>query len=130
VVGWETVLVSLATLATGTVLERATSIDRNISLAIGFLIASLASTVELAIGINNILFFLMIAMGGVFFSTENLPEWAQIFTGLFPLTHFIEALRGIFNDGQSLFFYTKELLILTAWTLICFGLSLKYFRWY
>ena len=40
VVGWETVLVSLATLATGTVLERATSIDRNISLAIGFLIAA------------------------------------------------------------------------------------------
>jgi len=39
VVGWETVLVSLATLATGTVLERATSIDRDISLAIGFLIA-------------------------------------------------------------------------------------------
>jgi len=99
-------------------------------MALGFLIASLASTVELAIGINNILFFLMIAMGGVFFSTENLPEWAQIFTGLFPLTHFIEALRGIFNDGQSLFFYTKELLILTAWTLICFGLSLRYFRWY
>jgi len=40
VVGWETVLVSLATLATGTVLERATSIDRDISLAIGFFIAA------------------------------------------------------------------------------------------
>ena len=40
VVGWETVLVSLATLATGTVLERATSIDRDVSLAIGFLIAA------------------------------------------------------------------------------------------
>ena len=40
VVGWETVLVSLATLATGTVLERATSIDRDISLALGFLIAA------------------------------------------------------------------------------------------
>jgi purine-cytosine permease-like protein len=40
VVGWETVLVSLATLATGTVLDRATSIDRNVSLAIGFLIAA------------------------------------------------------------------------------------------
>ena len=38
-VGWETVLVSLATLATGTVLERATSFDRNISLIIGFLIS-------------------------------------------------------------------------------------------
>jgi purine-cytosine permease-like protein len=39
-VGWETVLVSLATLATGTVLERATSLDRNVSLVIGFVIAA------------------------------------------------------------------------------------------
>jgi len=39
-VGWETVLVSLATLATGTVLERATSLDRNIALVLGFLISA------------------------------------------------------------------------------------------
>jgi purine-cytosine permease-like protein len=39
-VGWETVLVSLATLATGTVLERATSLDRNVALVIGFVIAA------------------------------------------------------------------------------------------
>ena len=39
-VGWETVLVSLATLATGTVLERATSLDRNIALILGFLVAA------------------------------------------------------------------------------------------
>lgn len=39
-VGWETVLVSLATLATGTVLERATSLDRNIALVLGFIIAA------------------------------------------------------------------------------------------
>lgn len=99
-------------------------------MALGFLIASLADTVELAIGINNILFFLMIAMGGVFFSTANLPEWAQLFTGLFPLTHFIEALRGIFNDGLPLIHYIKELLIMLGWMVVCFGLSVKYFRWY
>jgi len=39
-VGWETVLVSLATLATGTVLERATSLDRNVALVLGFSIAA------------------------------------------------------------------------------------------
>jgi purine-cytosine permease-like protein len=39
-VGWETVLVSLATLATGTVLERATSLDRDIALVLGFLVAA------------------------------------------------------------------------------------------
>lgn len=99
-------------------------------MALGFLIASLADTVELAIGINNILFFLMVGLGGVFFSTANLPEWMQWFTGLFPLTHFIEALRGIFNEGLSLLHFWKELLILSVWMIVCFGLSLKYFRWY
>jgi purine-cytosine permease-like protein len=38
-VGWETVLVSLATLATGTIFERLGSLDRNTSMILGFLIA-------------------------------------------------------------------------------------------
>lgn len=38
-VGWETVLVSLATLATGTVFVRVGHIDRNVAMVIGFLIA-------------------------------------------------------------------------------------------
>ena len=38
-VGWETVLVSLATLATGTIFMRIGDIDRNVSMAVGFAIA-------------------------------------------------------------------------------------------
>jgi len=38
-VGWETVLVSLATLATGTVFVRIGDIDRNIAMAAGFIVA-------------------------------------------------------------------------------------------
>lgn len=38
-VGWETVLISLATLATGTVFERIGNVDRNIAMIIGFVIA-------------------------------------------------------------------------------------------
>jgi len=38
-VGWETVLVSLATLATGTVFARIGGVDHNVALVIGFLIA-------------------------------------------------------------------------------------------
>ena len=38
-VGWETVLVSLATLATGTIFERVGGIDRNAAMVLGFLIA-------------------------------------------------------------------------------------------
>ena len=38
-VGWETVLVSLATLATGTVFERVGGVDRNLAMIAGFVIA-------------------------------------------------------------------------------------------
>jgi len=38
-VGWETVLVSLATLATGTVFERVGHVDRNLAMIVGFFIA-------------------------------------------------------------------------------------------
>ena len=38
-VGWETVLVSLATLATGTVFERVGGVDRNVAMIAGFVIA-------------------------------------------------------------------------------------------
>jgi purine-cytosine permease-like protein len=38
-VGWETVLVSIATLATGTIFERLGSLDRNSALALGFLLS-------------------------------------------------------------------------------------------
>ncbi len=38
-VGWETVLVSLATLATGTVFERVGNIDRNLAMIFGFIVA-------------------------------------------------------------------------------------------
>jgi len=99
-------------------------------MSLGFLIASLADTIELAIGINNILFFLMVGLGGVFFSTSNLPEWIQWVTEIFPLTHFIQMLRGIFNDGLSFFSFGKEIIILLVWTIFCFALSMRYFRWY
>ncbi len=38
-VGWETVLVSLATLATGTVFARVGGIDNNLALVLGFIVA-------------------------------------------------------------------------------------------
>ena len=38
-VGWETVLVSIATLATGTIFERIGSLDRNSALSLGFLVS-------------------------------------------------------------------------------------------
>jgi purine-cytosine permease-like protein len=54
-VGWETVLVSLATLATGTVFSRFTGIDNNLALIAGFVIAVALTMLGGVLGFNMIM---------------------------------------------------------------------------
>lgn len=54
-VGWETVLVSLATLATGTVFERVGNIDRNLAMIVGFAIAVSLTLVGGVLGFSIIM---------------------------------------------------------------------------
>jgi purine-cytosine permease-like protein len=54
-VGWETVLVSLATLATGTVFSRFTGIDNNFALILGFVIAVGLTMLGGVLGFNMIM---------------------------------------------------------------------------
>ena len=54
-VGWETVLVSLATLATGTVFSRFTGIDNNLALILGFVIAVGLTMLGGVLGFNMIM---------------------------------------------------------------------------
>lgn len=54
-VGWETVLVSLATLATGTVFSRIGGIDNNLALIFGFLIAASLTVIGGVLGFDVIM---------------------------------------------------------------------------
>jgi len=54
-VGWETVLVSLATLATGTVFARVGGIDNNIALILGFVVAVSLTVVGGVLGFSVIM---------------------------------------------------------------------------
>jgi purine-cytosine permease-like protein len=54
-VGWEIVLVSLATLATGTILARIGGIDRNLSLLLGFTLAATLTVIGGVLGFTVIM---------------------------------------------------------------------------
>lgn len=54
-VGWETVLVSLATLATGTVFERVGNVDRDVAMIFGFVIAVTLTLVGGILGFSVIM---------------------------------------------------------------------------
>jgi purine-cytosine permease-like protein len=54
-VGWETILISLATLATGTVFARVGGIDRNLALLMGFTLAATLTVVGGVLGLKVIM---------------------------------------------------------------------------
>jgi purine-cytosine permease-like protein len=54
-VGWETILISLATLATGTVFARFGGVDRNLALLMGFVVAASLTVVGGVLGLKVIM---------------------------------------------------------------------------
>lgn len=84
-VGWETVLVSLATLATGTVFSRVGGVDQNLALILGFVIAVSLTVVGGVLGFSVImrlqkfLTVVTIAMTLVYIAlTIDKVDWAAI----------------------------------------------------
>ena len=96
---------------------------------LGLLIASRATTIEGASGMMNLAMLPMWVLSGVFFSSENFPKVVQPIIKALPLTATNDALRANMLRGASLPALWPELAVLAVWTLLCFGIALKIFRW-
>lgn len=99
-VGWETVLVSLATLATGTVFERVGNVDRNIAMIIGFLIAVSLTLIGGVLGFSVImklqkyltLITIFLTLGYIVL-TIDIVKWSALMDGPSgPIQSFVGAL--------------------------------------
>ena len=99
-VGWETVLVSLATLATGTVFERIGNVDRNIAMIIGFLIAVSLTLIGGVLGFSVImklqkyltLITIFLTLGYIVL-TIGIVKWSALMDGPSgPIQSFVGAL--------------------------------------
>jgi ABC-type polysaccharide/polyol phosphate export permease len=97
--------------------------------ALGLLAASRAKTIEAVSGLANLIILPMWILSGVFFSSQRFPDVVQPFIQALPLTAFIDALRGVMLEGMPLGRYAGEMGIMAAWTVVCFVLALKLFRW-
>jgi len=98
-------------------------------MAMGFALSSFASTTETYGAISNIFFFPMMILSGVYFTLDSAPRWLQQTVVLMPLSPFLKALRGVFNDGVGLGNHVMGLAIVGVWALAAFGLAVKRFRW-
>ena len=96
---------------------------------LGLLIASRAKTMEAASGLMNLAMLPMWILSGVFFSATRFPALLQPLVRALPLTAAIDALRGNMLQGMSLGQLGAPVAVLMAWLVVCFGVSLRIFRW-
>jgi ABC-2 type transport system permease protein len=96
---------------------------------LGLLASARARTIEGLSGSLNLVMFPMFVLSGVFFPASRFPDAAQPFVQALPLTALNDALRAVYNDALPVSAYAGELLILAAWMVVGFVISLRWFRW-
>ncbi len=97
--------------------------------ALGLLLAARPKTIEGANGLMNLAMVPMWILSGVFFSAENFPDAVQPFIQALPLTAVNDALRANMLRGAGLDVVAPELAIILAWSIVCYVLALRLFRW-
>ena len=97
--------------------------------ALSLLIASRAKSFESVSGLINFATLPMWIFSGVFFSSANFPALMQPFIQALPLTALNDALRGVMLAGMGAGDLMHEIAIMSAWSIVCFAVALKIFRW-
>ena len=97
---------------------------------VGLLIASRAQTLETASGLINLIMLPMWLVSGIFFSSERFPAAFQPLIKILPLTALIDGMRAIMLEGSGFMGVLFPAAVLLIWSIACFAIALKWFRWY
>ncbi len=97
-------------------------------LAIGLLISSIARTQLQAMQMTFVLLLPSILLSGFIFPRETMPKLLQIMGGLFPLTYFLEIVRGIFLKGVGIQYLWQDTLALCAFAIVFVAIASAKFK--
>ena len=97
--------------------------------ALSLFVASRSRSFEGISGLINVAVVPQWILSGVFFSSANFPDVIQPLVQALPLTALNDSLRAVMLAGDGLGAVSHEIAILSAWTIVSFGLALKLFRW-
>lgn len=96
--------------------------------SIGVMVGGIASNTKMAGAIASILYFPMLIFSGATLPYEAMPAVLQKIANILPLTQGIKLLKsaslGLQSDDMIL-----PLFVMIAISIICVGVSLKFFRW-
>ena len=98
-------------------------------MSIGFALSGLIKTVRSATPINQITYFSLMFLGGIFFPNSLLPTWLGNAAKILPSTQMGDALRAVVNNGAGIGDIWQKILIMAGWIAACSVISIKFFRW-
>jgi ABC transporter DrrB family efflux protein len=96
---------------------------------LGMLLGCRAEKTETISGFINLVMLPSYLFSGIFFSSSRFPDALQPLIQALPLTQVNDALREVMLEGQGIAEIGWRLAILAAWTVVCFTLALRWFRW-
>ena len=97
-------------------------------LSVGFLIASVVPTARFAQPIAAVILYPMVALSGLFFPIDTLPQWLRLIARLLPLGYAVSLLDGIWR-GESWSLHLGDVAALTLFFLIVTAIASRVFRW-
>ncbi len=82
---------------------------------------------EAALAAANLVYILLLAVGGVVFPLDKFPGPVRDVLELLPISALAGGLRDVLQDGAA--FPAQPLLVLAAWAVAGLALAARFFRW-
>jgi ABC-2 type transport system permease protein len=98
------------------------------SLALGFLISTVARSQLQAMQMSFFYILPSILLSGFMFPFRGMPAWAQWIGEVIPVTHFLRVVRGSLLKGQAIGDQWRELAALTAFVCVVTALAMARYR--
>ena len=98
-------------------------------IALGYVIASFATTEESANGMTSAVQFPLMFLSGTFFPIDAMPDALRTVARALPLTYLGDGLRQVMVDGTPFSPLWLCFVVLIAWLVGCFTIAAKFFKW-
>ena len=98
-------------------------------ISLGYVVASFAKTEESANGMVSAIQFPLMFLSGTFFPIDVMPSALQGVARFLPLTYLSDAMRQVMVNGAAYAPLAVCVAVLAGWSVVCFGISARFFKW-
>ena len=97
--------------------------------SLGLILAARGTSEEFTSGVLNFITWPMMFLSEVWFSLEAAPDWLKSLSHVLPLTHMLQAIRKVMNEGAVFTEVQSECIFLLAFTAVALTIAARMFSW-